>query len=382
MVPVRNMILDGERFYTMCYPEFHSNSYLQLYCFDIPSATYQKLCDKIPIRSDKMATNANLYFDEELRVLILTVMESSDDIKSRLRVYTLSFPPLSEAEYQTLVGKSSIWVFLLISVLLVIAVCIALCRRRKPYEDYAGPIGRKRYISEQPSNSICLFGGFSALDTNGNVVSFPYQQKKLLCLILKYSLDKGISSDRLSKIMWPDKSEEKVKNSRGVAMNHLRKLLNNFNGLSLVYEDSHFKLHFSESFYCDWIEFKKESILEHPDPAKIMSVVARGKFLPFIEDPIFDSFKEKTESSLINILSAELIRNNKRKQYGLVLDIADVIFYTDSLNEQAFVCQINALVKMHRSEDAMVRYADFVKEYKAVYGSDYELDFNHIISKL
>ena len=382
MVPVRNMILNGDDFYTMCYPEFHTNSHLQLYCFNIPTATYKKFCDKIPIRSDKMATNANLYFDKELRLLILTVMESSDDIKSRLRIYTLSFPPLSEDDYQAITERSNVWewILILISVLILGAGgWIFLSHNKKHVDNYIKPKGRKRYITEQPANSICLFGGFSAIDNNGNTVSFPHQQKKLLCLILKYSLDKGISSDRLSKIMWPDKSEEKVKNSRGVAMNHLRKLLENFNGLTLVFEDTRFKLLFSETFYCDWVEFKRESSLEHPDMGKIMSIVARGKFLPFVDDSTFDSFKEKTESKLISLLSAELIRNNERKQYGLVLDIADIIFYTDSLNEQALICQINALVKMHRSEDAMVRYADFVKEYKAMYGADYEHDFKHII---
>ena len=383
MVPVRNMVLHDGGFYTMCYPEFHTNSYLQLFYFDIESATYSKLCNKIPIRSDKMSTNANLYFDQDLRLLILTVMESPDDVQSHLRVYTLSFPPLTDAEYLASSGKSHVWVSVLVSLLVVLAVVsIIYSKARHGSSKERGTLailGRKRYLVDQKPNSICLFGGFSALDVNGNDVPFPYQQRKMLCLIIKYSLDDGISSVRLSKIMWPDKSEDKVKNSKGVAINHLRRLLDNFSGVSLVCENGHFKLQYSDSFSCDWMEFRKESLKEHPDMEKVMPIVSRGKFLPFIEDPVFDSFKEKTESLLINMLSAELIRCYERRQYVNALDLADVIFHTDSLNEQALICQLNSLVRLKRAEDALVRYSAFVKEYNAMYDAEYEHDFKSLI---
>ena len=383
MVPVRNMILSEGGFYTMCYPEFHTNSYLQLYYFDIKSATYSKLCNRIPIRSDKMSTNANLYFDQELRLLILSVMESSDDVQSQLRVYALSFPPLTDAEYLAASRKSSMWMVVFAILLTALVAAILICRKlnaaRKKGQENMNIMGRKRYLVEQKPNSICLFGGFSALDVNGNDVPFPYQQRKMLCLIIKYSLDDGISSARLSKIMWPDKSEEKVKNSRGVAINHLRRLLDHFDGASLVYENSHFRLQCSGSFSCDWIDFRTESLKEQPDMEKVMAIVSRGKFLPFIEDPVFDSFKEKTESLLINLLSAELVRCYERRQYVNVLDLADVVFHTDSTNEQAMVCQINSLVKLKRTEDALVRYSVFVKEYSAMYDAEYEHDFRSLI---
>lgn len=387
MVPVRNMVVLDDGFYTMCYPEFYTNSYLQLYHFDFKTAAYTKFSNQVPIRSDKMSTNANLYFDADLHQMILTVMESSDDIQSTLKVYTLRYPPLTEAEYNAMVENSPDKSFMIIAVLLLLVavLIIVLIRKRRKVKkrseiNYSNS-GRKRYFIEQGPNSICLFGGFSALDVNGNDVPFPFQQKKLLCLILKYSLDSGISSHRLSKLMWPDKSEDKVKNSRGVAINHLRRLLSNFQGISLIFEDSHFKLHVSDNFSCDWVDFKKESGSENPNINRIMSIASRGKFMPFIDDPAFDSFKESTETTLISILCAELPKAYAAKQYQTVVDMADIISYTDSMNEQALNWQLNALVKMKRTEDALVRYAEFVKEYKASYGADYERDFKSFVQK-
>lgn len=384
MVPVRNMLISGDGFYTMCYPEFHTNSYLQLYYFDIHNAKYEKLCNKVPIRSDKISTNANLYFDQQLQLLVLTVMESPDDERSNLRVYTLSFPPLPDSEYQAMVRKSKSWLWIVLILTISAAGAGILTYKRLKKGHKKNKIqykiaGRKRYLVEQTPNSICLFGGFSALDRNGQEVAFPYQQRKLLCLIIKYSLDNGISSNRLSRILWPDKSEEKVKNSRGVAINHLRKLLDGFDGASLVFEDGHFKLVCSGSFSCDWIDFRKESLSEKPDMEKIMTIVSRGKFMKLTDDPIFDSFKEKTESQVINLLTAELSLCYERKEYQNVTDIAEVIFYNDPLNEQALIWQLNSLVKMRRSEDALIKYSAFVKEYKTLYESDYEHDYKSLL---
>lgn len=384
MVPVRNMIVQDSCFYTMCYPEFYTNSHLQLFRFDMRDASYTKLCEKVPIRSDRMSTNANLYFDKDMQILILAVMESSDDIRSQLKIYTLSFPPLSETEYTALVEKSYTWIIITGSLtILALTLFLIIYKKRRKRKSmsvkYVGG-GKKRYFVEQKPNSICLFGGFSAKGINGNDIPFPYQQKKLFCLILKYSLDSGISSTRLSKIMWPDKSEDKVKNSRGVAINHLRRLFENFEGLSLIYENSRFKIQTTDSFSCDWMDFKNELSSDNPDMGIIMSIVSRGKFMPLIEDPVFDSFKESTETSIINILCKELADKFNAKQYQEVVDMADIVTYTDPLNEQALGWQLNALVKMKRTEDALVRYSAFVKEYKASYDSEYEHDFKSLIN--
>ena len=380
MVPVRNMILTEDGFYTICYPEFLTDSYLQLMYFDFQTATYKKLGSKVPIRSDKISTNANLYFDEDLQQLILTVMESPDDVQSNLTVYTLAYPPLSETEYFYLNKKTYTWLLLLIG-LLGLASLFALYRRyTRNRVLLERAVHESRYDFEQKvHNSICLFGGFMAIDPDGNEVTFPYQQKKLLCLILKYSLDNGISSTRLSKIMWPDKEEDKAKNSRGVAINHLRKLLDRFQGAHLLFEDGHFKIHCEPGFFCDWMELKKETSKEVPDINVIMRVVLRGKFMPFIEDPVFDSFKESTETQIVGLLSTELFAAYGKKRYRDVLDIVEAIYLTDPLNEQALETHVNALVKMHRTEDALVRYSSFVKEYKFVYEMEYERDFKSLI---
>ncbi len=64
-------------FYTLCYSEFLSDSYLKLYRFSIKDGSHQILGDSIPIHSDKITANANLYYARQLQKIIVTVQESS-----------------------------------------------------------------------------------------------------------------------------------------------------------------------------------------------------------------------------------------------------------------------------------------------------------------
>ncbi len=385
MVPVRNMVIDGDVFYTVCYPEFLTNSYLQLYSFDLKEGVYEKFSNRVPIRSDKMATNANLFYDKDLRTMVLVVQESDDDISSTLKIYTLAFPPLTEEEYAMMSRKPYEKFLWIAGLVLAVLICLAIysvrrvrAARRKAVLAWEQSISR-RHAPEERNNSVCLFGGFTALDANGLPVQFSLQQRKLLLLIIKYNLDNGLSSRRMSSILWPDKPEEKVKNSRGVALNHLRALLRNFEGVSLVYEDNHFKLSVTGGFYCDWFEFKKEISSEKPDMDKLICLTSRGKFMQFTDDPVFDSFKERTENALINLFTSEMENYWRKKAYITVVELADIVLVSDPLNEQALVWLVNALVKLKKSDDAMVRYSAFASEYLSAYESEYKRDFKSLM---
>jgi len=108
MVPVRNMtVADSSHFFVLCYPESVSNSMMQLYRFSVEDGSFQTLATGIPIRSDRIATNANLYYDRQTERLYAVVQEyDDDDIKSTLKIYSVSYPPLSEETIVSGKGKN------------------------------------------------------------------------------------------------------------------------------------------------------------------------------------------------------------------------------------------------------------------------------------
>lgn len=134
IVPVREMVIqDDSCFYTLCYPEHFSNTYLKLYRFAFKDGAFQILGDSIPIRSEKIKTKANLYYSDKLNKLFAVVQEfDNDDISSSVGVYSLAFPPISneslstykphsrnsELTYQILIALLTLLIIIIISALI------------------------------------------------------------------------------------------------------------------------------------------------------------------------------------------------------------------------------------------------------------------------
>lgn len=259
MVPAQDMvILNDSCFYVLRYPESVSNSFLHLYRFSVEDGSCHILGDSIPIYSDKITTNARLYYNERQSRLFVTVQETSDDVSSKFSVYSLLFPPVSLEKYTANNGGGNalhVWLVLVAAVVAVAggSVWIVYKRHRNSGKGEDGKAVRqdkeqlpeasdvkveKMAVDTGTVNSMYLFGDFSVFDRNGRNISYMFSLriKQIFCLILRYSDADGISSKQLSDLIWPDKPKDKVKNSRGVAINHLRKILKELDGIELVYE--------------------------------------------------------------------------------------------------------------------------------------------------
>lgn len=386
-VPVRNLLVAGDSLYTLCYPEHIGNSELSLYRISVNDGSYEVLDDRIPIISDKILTNANLWYDEDMEKLYASVQVYDDDIKSELKLYSLAFPPLFGYES----GKNTSRTIILAAVfgvLLLLGAAAAFFfarRRRRELLRISREVAQSKsdktlFRQDIRPNSIYLFGDFMAYDRDGKdiTISFTTQQKQLLGLLLKYNDKGGIYSKKLSNILWPDKEEDKVKNSRGVAINHLRRTLSNFDGIELLYNDGSFRLECTDSFYCDYMSFSTLMSTENPDKEQILNILSNGKFLAFMDEPIFDTFKEKVEESAMSILQKEIANRFSLREYQAVTEIAKMIFNIDPLDEATLALLVKSLRKLKRTDEALVQYAKFAAEYRKVYDSEYAVPFDKI----
>ncbi len=389
-VPVRNLCTDGDWFYTLCYPEYVGKSELYLYRFSIADGSREILGDSIPIISDKMRTNANLWLDRELGCFFATVQEFEDDIKSTLKIYSLAYPPLT-AEEAPLDGESggrmSWWAVVLCVLaaasLLTASVLTVRKRKRRHAEEFGrnhgGTGSRKMFRHPQKPDSISLFGDFTVLDHEGNDITtlFTAQQILILCLLIKRG-DNGISTRRLSSILWPDKEEEKVKNSRGVALNNLRRSLSRLEGASVAYRDGRYYLELAPPCSCDWFELNSALREKELDKDRILGIISGGKFLKSIGDEIFDDFKEKAENIVLPLLQEELDARFRAKDYEAVCEIGEMIAVIDPTDENALRTVIRAMRRQKRTEEALVVYAAFCAEYKKANDADFGLPFKEI----
>ena len=392
VVPVRNMILHDGRIYTLCYPESVSDSYLRLYRFSLDDGSYEILGDSIPIRSDKIATNANLYFNEQRNELVATVQEFDDDISSRLHLYTLAFPAISAAELAELdrmqARPCGRWLTAGIAGLLLAAAGGLLfyrkrIARRSPEAERSAAEAETAPAAGHRPNSVYLFGDFHVRDRRNRDITYMFsaQQKQIFCLILQYSVDEGISSKLLSCLVWPEKSELQVKNSRNVAINHLRKTLREIDGVELIHESGRFRIVQQAPFYCDHTRSFEIAAAKELTPAlrdELVGIVSRGKFLQFFDLSLFDAFKKELELRLEPLLLREIAQSFGRSEHGATLAFAGAIFRIDPLNNEAFTLKIKTLLLLKRTEEAVVCYKNFTTEYKHALGIDYPVPFREM----
>lgn len=389
IVPVRNLIVSQDYIYTLCYPEYKSNSSLCLYRFRIEDGDWKKMDDVIPIVSDKMNSNAAIYFDSEMKKIYASTQVSSDDISSTLSIYSISYPPAIDIPEKTVYyirNRNTLLagIGLILLIIALIGVISFKERRRKisiaSYLSARDNPDNRHFVSRAMPNNIYLFGGLSILDRNGMELSdhLSPQQRLIFLLLIKYSRKDGISTQRLSNIIWPDKEEEKVKNSRGVAINSLRKKISNVDGVQILFENGRYKLVFDKECKCDYYTMEENLSQKKRDNDLILGIMARGKFLQYIDDPIFDSMKEEVEAAAIPFLQTQLNEKKQAEAYADTIEIADILLQIDPLDENALKYQVQALRHIKRKEDALLRYATFTAEYRKINDSEYPISFDQI----
>lgn len=386
-VPVRGMvILNDSSFYTLCYPEHVSRSHLKLYRFSISDGRYEILGDSIPIRSDKITTNANLYYDSILNTLYAVVQEFDDDISSTLYVYSLSFPPLTAEELASVSKPKNNHTlgFILIAAGVAAGITYLLYRKsasrtrageRKPDVQTETAATSKPEVLTRP-NSVYLFGPFTVHDKKNRDITYLFseQLKQIFCLILQHSISEdGIASQTLSSILWPDRPADKVKNSRGVTINHLRKVLSELDGIELIHDKGHFKLVQTATFYCDYTRCMQLIATGKAEAHReeLVEILARGKFLQLADHPVFDVIKEEIEKKLEPVIMLEMEKSFEAEQYQNTLAFAQAIANIDPLNDHALNFQVKALQRLKLNDEARIRHQAFVIEYKKVMGTDY-----------
>lgn len=412
LVVARDMILtpDEKYIYALCYPEYLSDTYLQLYRLTVDDGTMKALGDSIPMRSEEIMTNANLYYNSLTHEYYCTTTEFDKKGHTVIRTYVLSAPPVSLDEIRSYGSRSSLeirwlWIMAGIGVLLLAGGVLFVRKKRGKQRNavlesssvlMSPPVGREPDKSVQGKetlakedfesslvrpNAVYLFGPFTVIDRNGRDIThlFSSRLRQVFIYILLHSTHNGVLSASLNVVFWPDKPDDKVKNLKGVTINQIRKNLAELDGVELVHDKGYFRLVFTDC-YCDYFRFRTLKNAEEVEN-ELGILLMRGKFLDGMDAGMMDHFKQKVEEFLSSFLPLEIERLYQQHKYDAVIRFCNVLFRVDPVNELALAYGMHALNHTGSSQEAILQYSLFVREYRQMMNEEYSISYAELMSK-
>ena len=412
LVVARDMILtpDEKYIYALCYPEYLSDTYLQLYRLTVDDGTMKALGDSIPMRSEEIMTNANLYYNSLTHEYYCTTTEFDKKGHTVIRTYVLSAPPVSLDEIRSYGSRSSLeirwlWIMAGIGALLLAGGVLFVRKKRGKQRNVAPesssvfmspPVGREQDKSVQGKemlakedfessivrpNAVYLFGPFTVIDRNGRDIThlFSSRLRQVFIYILLHSTHNGVLSASLNEVFWADKPDDKVKNLKGVTINQIRKNLAELDGVELVHDKGYFRLVFTDC-YCDYFRFRTLKNAEEVEN-ELGILLMRGKFLDGMDAGMMDHFKQKVEEFLSSFLPLEIERLYQQHKYDAVIRFCNVLFRVDPVNELALAYGMHALNHTGSSQEAILQYSLFVREYKQMMNEEYSTSYAELMSK-
>ena len=412
LVVARDMILtpDEKYIYALCYPEYLSDTYLQLYRLTVDDGTMKALGDSIPMRSEEIMTNANLYYNSLTHEYYCTTTEFDKKGHTVIRTYVLSAPPVSLDEIRSYGSRSSLeirwlWIMAGIGVLLLAGGVLFVRKKRGKQRNavlesssvlMSPPVGREPDKSVQGKetlakedfesslvrpNAVYLFGPFTVIDRNGRDIThlFSSRLRQVFIYILLHSTHNGVLSASLNEVFWPDKPDDKVKNLKGVTINQIRKNLAELDGVELVHDKGYFRLVFTDC-YCDYFRFRTLKNAEEVEN-ELGILLMRGKFLDGMDAGMMDHFKQKVEEFLSSFLPLEIERLYQQHKYDAVIRFCNVLCRVDPVNELALAYGMHALNHTGSSQEAILQYSLFVREYRQMMNEEYSTSYAELMSK-
>lgn len=419
-VPAREMVPtpDGKWLYLLAYPEYKPKTHLRLYRLSVADGCCEAVGDSIPMTSEEIATNANLYYSARLNEFYCVIQEFGKYGDNDTRIYALAAPPVNETAVhrydhpQETSTPAGLWIG---AVLLVLgtgaAVGFAVVRKQQEKQRaqakpapaaeempaipsrQAGPTANDIQEEEGETdnatpalpieNRIHLFGPFCAIDRRGRDMSHLFSPKirhLFLYILINSVLKDGVLSADLNVLFWPDKPEDKIKNLKNVHINHLRKALQYIDGIELLHNQGYYRLQLSDELFCDFRRFAMltANLTRTPERTEerdeLVNLLSRGRFLGTVRNELFDYSKQQVESFAIPFLEQQF----KTTPPAAVIRLCKILQTWDPLSETALRQAVRSYRRSHQPDKALQAYKTFAAEWRHLMGEEYPTPFEDL----
>jgi DNA-binding SARP family transcriptional activator len=242
-------------------------------------------------------------------------------------------------------------------------------------------------IPKSTETKILCLGGLQIIGGDGKDISKKLSPKLkqlfVLIFINSFGQGKGISSKKLTEILWPGSSPSNAKNMRGTYIQNLRTILSAQHGIEIVFRDKLWFINLAENSYNEYTDIHQQlQKLEtrsanntKTELQKFIGILKRGKLFPNMEQTWLDSFIEKFSNRVVELSIALFHNLDNIKDAVLLYELSEVVSLYDNLNEPALRKKIQVLTLQGKFSLARSVYDSFSKLYQELYDEKFPTDF-------
>lgn len=387
-------------YYALAFPNYKYDGYLQLIRGSLNSPVYSIVGSKIPYSFLDKSSFADLFYGKRNDKLVAVTILSENG-KSRIRIYSLVFPP-DNLIGEALIKKTfdfNLTLFLIVFLVIIGGIiCInylVKSKRKKRlnlYEAASGenmtePLVPIQHLEIKPS-SVLFFGGFHAIDKTGKDITrmFSPLLKELFLFLWVKSMDDGmgVTSEDLIETLWFDLPEARARNNRGVNIAKLKTVLDEIGNCELSNKTGFWKIEVNYNYlFNDYYEFIKltnsKKRFTREEIERLLAIVHGGAFLHSLKYDWLDEISSNISNQIIDKLLTSIRSLNIEKETDLVITLSDYISKFDNINEEAMIAKCQALTILGRNTLAINTFNKFTKEYKILLGVEFDKSFSEIL---
>lgn len=394
---------ETRNYYALIFEKSKFDGYLQLVRGNLNTPEIETVGNRIPFQFLDIRSYSSLFYFPVQKKLFAYTSYLSENNKTKVSLYSISYPPNSFTmdDSGDATSRSHVVYYAISFILLLSGGFIFIYRKRKRIEktdqiqakEFPGEIIPKNEIPVLVTGNtkyhIILFGGFQVHDKNFNDITsyFSPLLKELFLLIFLYSFknNKGISSEKLTEILWHDKSEKSARNNRAVNIAKLKGFLEEIGSCELSKKTGYWKIGFEDcSIQSDYFDFlnitSSKTNLTKQKVIKLIEISQKGGFLVNAHYDWLDEFKAQVADKIMDTLLDYGQKADIKAEAEFIIHLADCVFNFDVVNEEAMILKCKAQYCMGKHSLAKATYEKFFKEYVSMYNQEYDKAFTEIIN--
>ncbi len=317
-------------------------------------------------------TGGSEFFYDSYNNQMVQLYSGEDSLgKSHHIVSTRAYPFLQKTEKQNR-ASNLLYVYSIGGILLAAMFGWILFKRKRNLHNSA----QTEKVQERKS-SLYFFGHFKVIDVNGKEITDKVTPKILqlfLLVLLSKNSYEGITTEKLTTLLWPESDADSAKNLRGVTINKLRAFLSKIGNITVEHSHKHWHVVFGDDVYCDFHEYQKSlnKINENEYTIeKILPLLERGNLLQDVHFETIDEIKQALRDEVTMHLQKFIKKQNGTLSIENKLRCCNIILAYDLLNEQIFRMKLQLLFAEGRAGEAKQCYDKFSSEWKNTFEEVY-----------